>query len=167
MMRSALIHSATVLAVTSVLLLTACTPEVLPNGAPTIPSATPELPSTAPTAPGWEPDLVIERQFPNAEGDLVACTIWMRMAAVGATAAENPEQRLAAAREFLDSSDWGSVEVSLDEMPADEQARRRTQGVSDPALYAMLLQDRIRGDLEEAGYLNEGSSTEGRTSCPE
>ena len=135
-----------------------------PKGAPGAPDPT-VAPEAAPTAPPWEPDLVVEREFPDADGTLVPCTIFIRAAADEATASDDALERLAAAQAHLRAGDWSTVPVSLDSMPADEQESRRAQGVSDPELYTMVLTHLIDADFSATGLLGVGVSKEGYVTC--
>jgi hypothetical protein len=130
---------------------------------PPTPSPTPQ--ATAPDEPPWDAHLVVEREFPDEDGALVPCAIHKRVVLDGQTAGDDAQQRLDAAIAHLVGGDWSTIEVSLDAMPADEQAARREQGVTEPRLYAMVLTSLISDDFTAHGLLGTGVSTETFVHC--
>ena len=150
------------LVIAAALVLTGCTTPGPDVSAPTpSPTSTPE--STL-SAPEWAPDLTIEREFTGEDGTKT-CTILLHVPDAPSSANAELTEAVAAAKTFLTEGDWSAVEVSLDEFDPTELASRRDQGVSDPELLTMLLQDRIREDMDAAGLLIPGLSTESQVSC--
>jgi hypothetical protein len=117
--------------------------------------------------PPFEPDLVVDREFPDDDGTPVRCTIFTSAVLDSATAGEDAQQRLEAAKAHLahPTVNWSTVEVNLDDMPADEQASRRDQGVTGPQLYTMVLSTMIAVDFDAAIGLGSGVSRQGYVRC--
>lgn len=150
--------SRVLLIVTATLLLAGCT-----TAAPDTQEPMPASASTL-AAPEWTPDLTIEREFADGDGSKI-CTILTHVPEAPSTASAELTQAVAAAKSFLAEGDWAAVEVSLDQFDANELASRRDQGVSDPELLTMLLQNRIHDDMDAAGLLVQGLSMESQVSC--
>lgn len=154
--------SRVLLVVTATLLLAGCT-TAAPDIAASTSTPTPSGDSTL-TAPEWTPDLTIEREFADGESSKV-CTILTHVPDAPSSASAELTQAVTAAKVFLAEGDWATVEVSLDQFDANELASRRDQGVSDPELLTMLLQNRIHDDMDAAGLLVQGLSVESQVSC--
>lgn len=127
------------------------------------PASTPVDKSTA--VPGWQPDLDLLRQFPDADGTVRSCDIWMGAVADPATGTGDVSERLADASTFLREGDWTSVGVRLEDMPADQLAARRGQGMGDAELLMMVLSDRIMDEYRAAGFLGDGVSVQTFNRC--
>lgn len=126
------------------------------------PTPTAEAPATEPS---WDADIAVTREFPDADGTLVECTIYKRAVAASENASDELRAQVEAARSHLVASDWSATEVSLDGVPTDELDARRAQGLGDPGLYAMVLSDLITEDLSAQGLTQPGVSLEGYVNC--
>jgi hypothetical protein len=151
--------------VTVVLMAAGCTTTAdlrgVPGGMEPSASATPR------SDPPFEPDLVVDREFPDDDGTPVRCTVFTSAVLDSATAGEDAQQRLDAAKAHLahPTVDWSTVDVDLDDMPADEQASRRDQGVTSPQLYTMVLSTMIAVDFDAAIGLGSGVSRQSYVRC--
>jgi len=141
--------------------LVACTSS--PDPAP---DAVAEPPAEiTPSEPSWEPDLVVTRDYPDADGAPVECTTFLRVVAASENASDDVVAQVDAARAHLAVAEWTEVDVSLDDMPADEQESRRAQGVSDPELQTMILSGLIYDDLAANGFTGTGLAHETFVTC--
>ena len=126
------------------------------------PTSTAEAPTTEPS---WDADLTVTREFPDADGTLVECTIYKRAVAASENASDELRAQVEAARSYLVASDWSQTEVSLNGVPDDDLDARRAQGMSEPGLHAMVLSDLISDDFSAQGLTQLGVSLEGFVNC--
>lgn len=117
-------------------------------------------PLPVPTTPSWTPDAIVEREF-----DGTSCEIRMRVVAASDSPDAETAEQLADAKAFLAAGDWSTVEVSLDDYPADELEKSRDQGRTDASLLIGLVSDRMLDDMRAAGHTGPGLSNEGFVSC--
>lgn len=113
---------------------------------------------------GWEPDVVVSRDFPDADGRLVPCTVAIRVttASAGTVTAED-FTALLDARTWASARDWDTIEVSIDDVPAEMLAVQRDRGTPESMILASALADAISDEL--SSVVTTGLTLEGRTTC--
>ena len=150
------------------LALTACVAgPVEPSPLPITPSPTGNAPignAAAPT-PTWSPDLLVAREFPDENGQPVACSIRMRVVTASDTPTEQARMEQIRAAMYLATQDWSTTEVDLADYPADVLAARVDRGTPEATLQVMLLDDYITDDLSASALMTERLILEGFTSC--
>lgn len=120
-------------------------------------------PTDIPTL-AWEPDVLVARDFPDADGRLVPCTVAVRVttASAGTVTAED-FTALLDARTWAAARNWDTIEVSLDDVPAEMLAVQRDRGTPESMILASALADAISDEL--GAVVTTGLTLEGRTIC--
>jgi hypothetical protein len=117
--------------------------------------------------PFWEPDTVIERTFPvlGDDGD-PTCVVVARVVADDQTATSDQEERLAAARHFLATYEWSSLEnATIEDLPTEHVRELRELGLSDELILAREVSDQIGAELSNRGHMGEGVALEQAVRC--
>lgn len=133
-------------------LITALTLGFLAVGG-TAAAAVPALISWAP----WEPDIVVERSFPiPGNDDVNHCVTVIRVMPDAATEGSDGDERVRAARAFLQDNDWSTLDADLADIPAKDREGMERQGISEQLMLTMQINDQITGAFSDAGHLGDG-----------
>lgn len=124
-------------------------------GGATAVAAVPALLEWAP----WEPDLVIQREFPVAFSDKSqSCVVIMRVDTDDATPDAEAARNLHDAQVFLSSNDWSLVQGDLSMVTPKQRDMMRRQGMSESAMLTTSVSDQVSAAFLEAGHLKPGMS---------
>ncbi|MDJ0379200.1 hypothetical protein [Cryobacterium sp. PH31-L1] len=124
-------------------------------GGATAVAAVPALLEWAP----WEPDLVIEREFPVALSDKSqSCVVIMRVDIDDSTPDAEAARNLHDAQAFLSSNDWSLVQGDLRMLTPKERDMMRRQGLSKSAILTTSVSDQVSAAFLDAGHLKPGMS---------
>lgn len=124
-------------------------------GGATAVAAVPALLEWAP----WEPDVVIEREFPLSLSDTSqSCVVIMRVDADDSTPDRETTRNLHDAQDFLSNNDWSFVQGDLSMVPPKERDMMRRQGMSESAILTTTVSDQVSEAFVEAGHLKTGIS---------
>ena len=116
--------------------------------------------------PPWEPDAMVEREFPVSGDEDASCMVVARVVPDDATAGSDQGARLDRARDFLETHDWSSLQtLTIADIPADELEGPRRQGMADQMILTMQISDQIGEAFDAGGYLGDGVSLEQAGRC--
>ena len=128
-------------------------------------SIAPPTPSPARSAPAITYDLDVHRTFLLSDGSTAPGCVQVAVERDEATADAQTDERIAAARKLLLSTNWEAEPVSLDELGAEERQVEKDRGESEAEMLSGVLSDHISKALQDAGLMGGGISLRGHVGC--